>query len=267
MTQWIQTSNTKQDGTPVTRAIKISGMGEEIFFTTNAYAEVSDDVADLLASQLDDISKVSEPASPGAYYGDAGQNTTTEIVLPDNAFDHFTSESGDVDELDTESTTARALAIASDEADPGLRLVEDPVSPVSFDSQSSVSFTTSNAYKKLLLVDDPDNTAAYDRMQVFGETMSYYDTKSLQSGNTYTGETEFRVPPRRRSVSVEYNPASKETRFHADPMGFSDEPLSGIYDYSGPNSYTTWDVTLFDSSGYDKTGDVVVIGVAVNGNA
>jgi hypothetical protein len=102
MTQWIQTSNTKQDGTPVTRAIKISGMGEQIFFTDSAYAEISDDVADLLASQIDEISKVSEPASPGTYYGDAGQNTTIQIVLPDNAFDHFTAESGDVDALTTE---------------------------------------------------------------------------------------------------------------------------------------------------------------------
>jgi len=116
MTQWIQTSNTNQNGTPVTRAISISGMGEEIFFTDNAYAEVSDDVADLLASQLDDISKVIKPRDPGEYYGDAGQNTTVEIILPDSAFDSFTAESGDIDALTAEQiATDESVTVAQDD--------------------------------------------------------------------------------------------------------------------------------------------------------
>jgi len=34
MTQWIESSNVKQDGTPVTRRIKIQGMDSDIWFTT-----------------------------------------------------------------------------------------------------------------------------------------------------------------------------------------------------------------------------------------
>jgi len=79
MTTWIESSNVKQDGTPVTRRIKIPNMSEDIWFTDNAYAEVADDVADILANNISTISKVSEPSSPGSYYGDAGSNTTVRL--------------------------------------------------------------------------------------------------------------------------------------------------------------------------------------------
>lgn len=107
MTQWIQSSNTKQDGTPVTRAIKIPEMSEEIWFTTNAYAEVSQTVGDLLANQLESISKVSKPASPGTYYGDAGSNTTVQLVLADKSFNDLSvTGTADIAVSDTDVTAA-----------------------------------------------------------------------------------------------------------------------------------------------------------------
>jgi len=102
MTTWIESSNTKQDGTPVTRRIKIPEMDEDIWFTTNAFAEVGDDVADILANNIDTLSKVSEPAEPGEYYGDAGDNTTIQINISDGVFDAVTAESGSFDSVDTE---------------------------------------------------------------------------------------------------------------------------------------------------------------------
>ncbi len=105
MTTWIETTNVKQDGTPVTRRIKIEEMDEEIWFTDNAYAETADDVADILANNIDAISKVSEPSSPGTYYGDAGDNVTVEIVVADAAFDNVTVEKLQSDSIDTERTT------------------------------------------------------------------------------------------------------------------------------------------------------------------
>jgi len=103
MTTWIESSNTKQDGTPVTRRIKIPNMSEDIWFTDNAYAEVADDVADILANNISTISKLgSAPSSPGSYYGDAGSNTTVEIVVADGAYNNLTVESLDSDTLSTE---------------------------------------------------------------------------------------------------------------------------------------------------------------------
>ncbi|MFB1066432.1 hypothetical protein [Natrinema sp. H-ect4] len=102
MTTWIQSSNTKQDGTPVTRKIKIPEMAEEIWFTDQAYAETADDVADILANNIDSITKVAEPTDPGTYYGDAGANTTVEIVVADGAFDNLTVESLDSDVVSTD---------------------------------------------------------------------------------------------------------------------------------------------------------------------
>ena len=101
MTTWIETTNVKQDGTPVTRKIKIPEMAEEIWFTDNAYAEVADDVADILANNIDAISKTTEPSSPGSYYGDAGSNTTVELVVADGAYDNLTVETLDSDLVST----------------------------------------------------------------------------------------------------------------------------------------------------------------------
>ena len=109
MTTWIETTNTKQDGTPATRNIKIPEMSEEIWFTDNCYAEVSSDVADILANNIDAISKVAEPSSPGTYYGDAGENTTVELVVADGAFDNLTVESLDSDLVGTEKAVSRAI--------------------------------------------------------------------------------------------------------------------------------------------------------------
>ena len=90
MTQWIETTKTLQNGEPVTRAIEIEPMDREVYLTDNAYAEVTDEVADLLATNISNISKVSEPASPGSYFGDAGENTKVKIVAPDDTFEDLT---------------------------------------------------------------------------------------------------------------------------------------------------------------------------------
>lgn len=128
MTQWIQSSHTFQDGTPITKRIKIEGMGEEIVFTDKAYAEVSVDVADLLASQNDFITKVSAPSTPGTYYSDPSANATISVTLPDDAFNHFTAESGDVDVLDAdEISNTIEFASPSDNA-PGIQSAIDNVS-------------------------------------------------------------------------------------------------------------------------------------------
>lgn len=83
--------NQKQDGSPVTRRIKIPEIDGDVWFTTNAYAEVANDVADLLASNLDAIQKVSEPADPGSYYGDEGENITIKVVgIGDGEYDNLT---------------------------------------------------------------------------------------------------------------------------------------------------------------------------------
>jgi len=90
MTQWIKTSKTLQNGEPITRAIEIEPMDREIFFTDSAYAEVTDEVADLLANNISSISKVSEPDSPGSYFGDAGENVKVQVIAPDNTFEDLT---------------------------------------------------------------------------------------------------------------------------------------------------------------------------------
>ncbi|ELY91485.1 polysaccharide deacetylase family protein [Natrialba taiwanensis] len=97
MTTWLESSNTLQDGTPVSRRIKIPEISEEVWFTDNAYAEVSDDVADILANNIGSISKVSEPTDPGTYYNDDNANTTIEIIVEDGTFDALTAESVDAD--------------------------------------------------------------------------------------------------------------------------------------------------------------------------
>lgn len=110
MTQWIQSSNTLQDGSPVTRNIKIPEMDKEIWFTENAYAEVADSVADVLAAELDAINKVSEPATPGSYYGDAGQNTTVEVVLADESFSDIYAETATHNSVKTEDAQIKLYA-------------------------------------------------------------------------------------------------------------------------------------------------------------
>ncbi|ELY91484.1 hypothetical protein [Natrialba taiwanensis] len=102
MTTWVESSNTLQDGSPVSRRIKIDEISEEVWFTDNAYAEVSDDVADILANNLDSITKVSEPSDPGTYYNEDNANTTIEIIVEDGTFDAVTAEVGDIDDLSTE---------------------------------------------------------------------------------------------------------------------------------------------------------------------
>ena len=105
MTQWIETSKTLQNGEPVTRAIEIEPMDREIFFTDSAYAEVTDEVADLLTNNISSISKVSEPGEPGSYFGDAGENVMVQVIAPDNTFEDLTvirdasAESVSTDEL------------------------------------------------------------------------------------------------------------------------------------------------------------------------
>ena len=90
MTQWIETTKTLQNGEPVTRAIEIEPMDREIYLTDNSYAEVTDEVADLLANNISSISKVSEPDSPGSYFGDAGENVKVKLVAPDDTFQDLT---------------------------------------------------------------------------------------------------------------------------------------------------------------------------------
>lgn len=90
MTQWIETTKTLQNGEPVTRAIEIEPMDREIYLTDNAYAEVTDEVADLLANNISSILKVSEPDSPGSYFGDAGENVKVQVVAPDDTFEDLT---------------------------------------------------------------------------------------------------------------------------------------------------------------------------------
>ena len=91
MTQWIEMLNRKQDGTPVTRRIKIPEIGGDVWFTDNGYAEVSNSVADLLASNIDAIQKVAAPSTPGTYYGDEGSNVTVKVVgIEDGEFDNAT---------------------------------------------------------------------------------------------------------------------------------------------------------------------------------
>ncbi|WP_254535249.1 polysaccharide deacetylase family protein [Halomarina litorea] len=109
MTTWIETSRLKQDGTPVTRRIKISNMDSDIWFTTNGYAEVGDDVADLLANNVNSISKLgSAPSTPGSYYGDMTDSETIKVVVPDGAFDDVTVQTLDVDTATADSLdTAR----------------------------------------------------------------------------------------------------------------------------------------------------------------
>jgi hypothetical protein len=65
-------------------------MSEEIFFTTNAYAEVSDSIADLLSGNIDEIIEVAEPSNPGDYYQDAGGQTQITVVLDDETFNDIT---------------------------------------------------------------------------------------------------------------------------------------------------------------------------------
>jgi len=110
MTTWIETTHTKQDGTPYTRKIKVASMDETIWFTDEAYAEVADDVADILANNIDDISTVPEPSSPGEYYGDAGSNTVVDVVVADAAYDKLTVESMAADVVDTENARTETLA-------------------------------------------------------------------------------------------------------------------------------------------------------------
>ncbi|WP_227357697.1 right-handed parallel beta-helix repeat-containing protein [Haladaptatus salinisoli] len=90
-------------------------MGEEIWFTDKAYAEVSTMVADLLASQNDFINKVTAPSSPGTYYEDAPQNAQVTVELPSGAFDHLSADSFDIDGgIDlTDVTGADPLSVAS----------------------------------------------------------------------------------------------------------------------------------------------------------
>lgn len=128
MTTWIESSNLKQDGTPVTTRIKIDEMAEDIWFTDNAYAEVAVDVADILANNIDSITKVSEPSSPGTYYGDASDNTTIQINISDGVFDAVTLESLDADSVSTEQAVNGRLKARSvsggDGASLGTRLTQ-----------------------------------------------------------------------------------------------------------------------------------------------
>jgi len=97
MTQWIEQTATFQDGQPKTKAIKIPEMSKEVYFTTNAFAEVPDNVADLLAAASEDIRKVSTPSSPGEYYEEAPNNAQVTINLPDGFFDNLSADNFDVD--------------------------------------------------------------------------------------------------------------------------------------------------------------------------
>ncbi|WP_459191813.1 hypothetical protein [Halosimplex sp. J119] len=116
MTQWIQSTNTKQDGTPVTRVIKIPEIDQEIWFTDNAYAEVPTDIAEILADQINTITKVSEPSDPGTYYGDAGQNTQIKLVIANGAFDSLTARVVDADSVSTWEVQHNPI----EENDPGV---------------------------------------------------------------------------------------------------------------------------------------------------
>lgn len=104
MPTWIETSNTHQNGEPVTRKIKIPTMDRAIWMTDNGYAEVSDNVADILANNINSISKTTEPSDPGTYYGDAGENTVVEIIVADGAYDALTVEnlSADTTQIDAQ---------------------------------------------------------------------------------------------------------------------------------------------------------------------
>lgn len=164
MTQWIELSNVKQDGTPVSRNIKIPEMNKEIWFTTNAYAEVSDQVADLLAANIPAISKVAKPASPGTYYGDAGANTTVELVLSDGSFQNLTvSETTDTKTVESESAHVDHLPTSgySPWGSPGVQ-----------------------AQKRLAL---PDFTADDDNPKITGSTVDW-------SSASVTDPTELTFP-------------------------------------------------------------------------
>lgn len=84
---WVHTDN------PNLKRIKIEGMNDDLWFTTNQYAETSSQVADLLAgsSSVSGISKVSEPSNPGEYYGSDVDGTTIEVSLQSDTFENVTA--------------------------------------------------------------------------------------------------------------------------------------------------------------------------------
>lgn len=86
MSQWIHTDNSNL------KRIKIDGMSDDLWFTTEGYAETSSRVADLLttSTEVSGISKVSEPSDPGAYYGSDVDGTTIVVKLDGPEFETLT---------------------------------------------------------------------------------------------------------------------------------------------------------------------------------
>lgn len=104
MSQWIQTTNSNL------RSIKVDGLSDDVWFTDQGYSEVTQSVGDLLATEIDSISKVSTPGTPGDYYESDYDGTTLTVNLesPSGPFDTITvtgtANVGSLDATDSIST-------------------------------------------------------------------------------------------------------------------------------------------------------------------
>lgn len=113
MSQWIQTTNANL------RSIKVDGLSDDVWFTDQQYSEVTQSVADLLAAEIDSISKVSEPGTPGDYYESDYDGTTLNVSIDSDPgpFSDFTVtgtvSAGTVDSqtISTDEANIRPLKI------------------------------------------------------------------------------------------------------------------------------------------------------------
>ncbi|WP_394743345.1 hypothetical protein [Natronococcus roseus] len=108
MTQWIQVTETKQNGNPTIRRIKRPDPDEPIWFTEKGYAEVSESLATDLSMNLDVVEEVPEPDEPGEYFEEV--NEQYEIVVEINR-ENGTFDVVDANEVDSGSVRTEDLQI------------------------------------------------------------------------------------------------------------------------------------------------------------